>query len=240
MMNSAYKDAHKPPRSFKDAITWLDRWETVMARAETKGVTEAAVTSDWAMDFPTALSPITSQQTSSYQIEKQDAITNGSLQYKNVANNFRRWLAVRYTDRLRIGKGAFATYAGKPEDEDPDNEQTGDKHISNDQKSTRSKSNRERNKRGDRHTQRLNRGNSNTCLACGLPHDLSTYYYVYPEKAHPKFRPRQRLHERVNEALENNVELQALVRGAKRTRGSSRTSSTPRPIKDESAPTTFQ
>jgi hypothetical protein len=50
-----------------------------MARAQTKGVTEAAASSDWAMDFLTALSLIASQLTFSYQIGKQDAIANGSL-----------------------------------------------------------------------------------------------------------------------------------------------------------------
>jgi hypothetical protein len=32
-----------------------------MAKAQTKGVTKAAASSDWAMDFLTALSPIASQ-----------------------------------------------------------------------------------------------------------------------------------------------------------------------------------
>jgi hypothetical protein len=57
---NAYKNAHKPPKFLKDAITWLDRWETVMARAQTKGVTKAAASLDWAMDFFIALSPIAS------------------------------------------------------------------------------------------------------------------------------------------------------------------------------------
>jgi hypothetical protein len=56
----AYQNAHKPLRFLKDAITWLDRWETVMAKAQTKGATEAAASSDWAMDFLTALSHIAS------------------------------------------------------------------------------------------------------------------------------------------------------------------------------------
>jgi hypothetical protein len=55
----AYKDANKPPRSLKDAAIWLDRWKVVMAQAQTKGVTEASASFDWAMDFLTALSFIT-------------------------------------------------------------------------------------------------------------------------------------------------------------------------------------
>jgi hypothetical protein len=57
----AYKDAHKPLRFLKDAITWLDRWETVMEKAQTKDVIEAAASLNWAMDFLIALSPITLQ-----------------------------------------------------------------------------------------------------------------------------------------------------------------------------------
>jgi hypothetical protein len=101
-----------------------------MGQAQTKGVTEASASSDWAMDFMTALSSIASQWTSSYRINKQNAIADGSLQYRKLANNFRRRLAIHHPNKPKIGKGAFSTYAGKP-NEAPENEKAENPKIGN-------------------------------------------------------------------------------------------------------------
>jgi hypothetical protein len=153
-----------------------------------------------------------------------------------VANNFRRWLAIHHPNRPKIEKEAFAIYAKKPENKASENDQTGDSHTGNNQKPARSNLNRGRKTRGGKHNQRPNRENPDACLACDLPHEASECYYLFPKKAYPSFKPRQRITDRVNKALENNVELQALVRGEKRIRGSSRTSSTSKSTKNESAP----
>jgi hypothetical protein len=157
-----------------------------------------------------------------------------------VANDFRRWLAIHHPDRPRIEKEAFATYAEKPENEAPEDDQAGDSHTGKDQKPARLNLNRGQKRRGGKHNQRPNRGNPDACLACGLPHNASECYYLFPEKAYPRFKPRQRITDRVNKALKDDVELQALVRSAKRTRESSRTSSTLKFTKDESAPSSAQ
>jgi hypothetical protein len=153
-----------------------------------------------------------------------------------MANDFRRWLAIHHPDRPRIEKEAFVIYAENPENEVPEDDQAGDSHTGNDQKPARLNSNRGRKRRSGKHNQRPNRENPDACLTCGLLHEASECYYLFPEKAYPRFKPRQRITDRVNKALENDVELQALVRSAKRIRGSSRTSSTSKFTKDESAP----
>jgi hypothetical protein len=68
-----------------------------------------------------------------------------------MANDFRRWLAIHHPNRPKVKKGAFATYAGKPENEAPEDDQAGDSHTGNNQKPARSNSNRGRKRRGGKH-----------------------------------------------------------------------------------------
>jgi hypothetical protein len=102
-----------------------------------------------------------------------------------VANDFRRWLAIHHPDRPKVGKGAFAIYAGEPENEAPEDDQAGDSYTGNDQKPARLDSNRGRKGRGGKHNQRPNRGNPDACLASGLPHKAANAIICFRKRHTP-------------------------------------------------------
>jgi hypothetical protein len=63
---------------------------------------------------------------------------------------------------------------------------------------------------------------------------VNVCYYAFLNKVPLGFKSRYYVTERARENIENDADLQAMLRNMKKTRGSSRTSSTPKSIKDES------
>jgi ferredoxin len=227
-----YKEAIKPPRSIRDARAWADKWEMVMAKAKAKGVADAQDCSAWAVDFLKAVSTLMPSWAAAYQIHKKEAISDGSLEFRSLGNDFRQGIAIHHIPK-GFGKGAFATYAGEADEEPQDGNQIGDARTVEDQNPARPGAAKPRRGRGGKSSQR-DSSRDDRCLACNLPHALAMCYYVFPEKAYHKFKPRKEIQDRVMDSLENDTELQAKVRGMKRARTKS---STPRTIKESSQST---
>jgi hypothetical protein len=113
-----------------------------------------------------------------------------------------------------VARGAFsASYAG----EDPQDDE-GDAHIIEGQYHST--------KTGERKRQRSPEKRQE-CPACGLPHELTKCFYVFPNQAWKGFKPREKIQQKVKEALEEDSDLQAQVKSL--TRKKARTSSTRNP-----------
>ena len=67
------------------------------------------------MDFLKAIAGHMPTWAASYQIYQKRAITDGSLTFRELGNDFRQGLAIHQQPKGKIGKGAFTTYAEKPE-----------------------------------------------------------------------------------------------------------------------------
>jgi hypothetical protein len=229
----AYKNALRPPRNIKDAYTWIDTWESIMARGLQKGLSDAKDTASWVPDLLQAVQGLMPFWATSFRQFKQEAIADGSLTFREVGNDFRKELTAQNPQKnARVTKGAFATtYDG---DKDHSSEY-GDAHTAEDHIPPRRGATVSRGNRISSGTKRVPSREENSdggCPACKMPHALAECYYIFPEKAYPKWTPRERVKERVREALENNADLQAQVRALKGPRSKSK-SKTPRPAKEE-------
>ncbi|RMZ87425.1 hypothetical protein DV736_g5353, partial [Chaetothyriales sp. CBS 134916] len=213
-MREVYKAALKPPRNLKDATEWINRWENTMAKASSKGVPEAKDASSWAHDLLGAVNGIMPMWATSYRLSIWNAIADGSLKYRDAGNDFRQELATLHPHKAaRISRGVFAaTYAGKSSQDSEDSEVA----AIEDQPPSEKGRTSSRQGRGTRRRSRQRDSRGETCIGCGLSHDVENCFYLFPEKAPRRFRPNPETQARINHALENDADLQAKVRSLKR------------------------
>lgn len=220
-----YKAALQPLRNPKSAPQWISNWEIAFTRAEQKGVPETKSVSSWASDFLESVSEAFPIWSSTYSITKDDQIKNGTLKFRDLANDFRKTMSKSTPKTGRATKGAFgATYNGEAF-EDSDEE-----HKNGYKKSKQKKVGAKRKSRGENRLE-----DQLDCPACGQPHPLPKCFYVFPEKAFKGFEPREHITERVKRAMESPAlqeQIRALKRGKSRTR-------TPQP-KNEEEPAEIQ
>jgi hypothetical protein len=116
----------------------------------------------------------------SYEMTKQSAIADGSLKYRDIGNDFRKETNRHPPPKASIGKGAFATYAGEPEE--AQDEESRDAYPVEDQKPTRKGAAMPRRGKGKRTSQTAARGNG---------------YPAFPEKAPHSFEQEKRQNRRL-------------------------------------------
>ena len=147
----------------------------------------------------------------SYRLIQEQAIEKGLIMYRDIANSFRKEISImRFgIGRSPIAKGAFGpSFAGQDDSGQGANSRDA-------QNSTEGASQRSRR----RHTKRARAPDEDnspstvtrSCRACGLPHLLSNCYYVFPEKAPPRFTKNPELWSVVDKALEADLALQEEV-----------------------------
>lgn len=224
-LRSQYKLALKPPKNNRDALTWIDKWESTMARGSQKGLVETQDTSAWVPDLLQAVKWLLPVWAATYKQVNKGRIADGSLTFREIGNDLRQEFAVLDSHKARA-KGAFATtYDGKDHGSNGD-AQAAEDHILRRRGATGSHGGRGGIKRTQ--TERSER----SCPACEMPHALANCYYVFPDKAYDGFKPRGHLQDKVEKALENDADLQSQVRTIKGPRSKSK-SKTPRPTKEE-------
>jgi hypothetical protein len=228
---TAYKNSLKPPRNPRDALMWVDKWETAMAKATQQGVAETKQTIAWVPDLLQALQGIMPIWATTFRQTREQEIADGSITFRSVGNLIRKELQALSSQNktARASKGAWVTtYDGlKGHDSDEDAQSV-------DEKKPRRKGLKE--SRGSNAGQKRSRsraeGSTDMCAVCDRPHALANCYYVFPEKAWSGFRKSRVTEEKVQEALANNADLQAQVRALKGPRSKSK-SRTPKPTKEE-------
>ncbi|KAK3343404.1 hypothetical protein B0T25DRAFT_614395, partial [Lasiosphaeria hispida] len=193
-----YRLAVKPlTRAPRDLIKWLETWEQAISTAQRKGVPEALSTRSWFNDFTDAVKPIMDHWVTPYRLFKEKKGKQLTLNYLEVANDFRE--EVRQARRI-VARGAFGpSFAGKEaarqEDAFDDDVESGSDE-------------------GERNTGRKRKWDNSPsgraakrieciCPACGLFHRLSRCGYIFPEKAPEGFEERDHIRARVNKALED-------------------------------------
>jgi hypothetical protein len=227
-IRAAYKKALKPPKNLREASSWVDKWEAIMARGLQKGLPEAKDTVAWVPDLLQAVKGILPMWAVSVRQIRRQAIADGNLTFREIGNDLRQELAALDSPQTaRASKGAFATKYDGIEDH---GSEIGDAHTAEDHNPPRRGATGSRGGRGGR--KRAQQENAEGCPACEMPHALAQCFYVFPEKAYPGFKTREHVKRRVEEALENNADLQAQVRALKGPRSKSK-SRTPRPTKEE-------
>jgi hypothetical protein len=166
----------------------------------------------------------------SFRHAQKQAIADGSLTFREVGNDLRQELAAHSSQKpVRASKGAFAaTYDGTKDH----GSEIGDAHTAEDHIPPRRGATGSRGGRGGKKRAQQDQRSAEGCPACEMPHALAQCYYVFPEKAYQGFTPREHVKKRVEEALENDTDLQAQVRALKGPRSKSK-SKTPRPTKEE-------
>jgi hypothetical protein len=216
-----YQQAIKPLTKAKDWSKWLANWESSIGLAQKKGVPETLAAYKWTTDFLRAVRPIAEHWATSYGLTQEQAIEKGLITYRDIANSFRKEMStmrVGYTGRPSIAKGAFGpSFAGQ--DDSGQGANNGDAQNSAEGASQRSR--RRPAKRTRAPDEDIPSTVTRSCGACGLPHPLSNCYYVFPEKAPPRFTENPELRSVVDEALEADSALQEEVRNLKSKRAKS-------------------
>jgi hypothetical protein len=170
----------------------------------------------------------------------QDAIYNGTLSSRTVANKLRTQFPYRSTLKKphEIGKGAFGpTFNDKPacghgcEHE----HEHGHRHENNDSPSSSSKTQKSR-----QNTKRKYTGGSRSgCPACGLKHQLDQCLYCFPDLARTAawFRPSERIQEACAKTLRDNKELAEQVAKLKKKQKQDGKKKNDKPATDSLSPT---
>lgn len=229
-LHQEYKKAIRPPRTLKEAHTWVDRWEEIMAKGIQKNVAETLDATIWFTDFIQAARSIMPVWATSYNQFQRQAKADGNLEYREIGQDFRQELESHHDPQKgKIVKGAFTTtYDGL----DSHDDENGDAHVIEDPKTPRKGATGSRGqKRGRASSGRIS-SEAENCTACAYPHALAECFYVFPEKAYAKWKPNGKIKEKVRAALENDADLQAQVRAIRGPRSKSK-SKTPRPTKEE-------
>jgi hypothetical protein len=201
-----------------------------MLLAEEKKVPDALSTPIWTKEFFIAVAPIAEQWTSTFRMTHKMQIEKGLLTFRDVANDFRECIGMRFSQKgivPKVAKGAFGpTYAGQ---DTPDQSTIGDAQESAEVASTRRRCSK--GPLGKRRAPEEEEESSGvSCVACGLFHPLSKCYYAFPEKAPNWFKENPEIRASVNEQLKSDTSLKEKIQRlkAKRSRSALRGSNTPR------------
>ncbi|KAK3939363.1 hypothetical protein QBC46DRAFT_150174 [Diplogelasinospora grovesii] len=192
----AYRLAVNPlTKAPKDLIKWSETWEQALSMAQRKKVPEAMTTRTWFHDFTDAVKPVMDNWVTAYKLAKQAQVGKLTLNYREVASDFRE--EVRQSTRARtpggyrVARGAFgpsfAAKEGKAHQEDAFDDEIGSGSERGARKRRRADS-----PEGERPNKRAMpeadlgtaNGSESTCLACGGRfHHLSKCFYVFPDTA---------------------------------------------------------
>lgn len=97
----------RPP---KDFLAWLDTWEDAISNAQQKDVPDTKHPVEWVADFLNVVRPFREQWAVTYKMFKRQDIEDGTLTYRELANDFReevRSSRLKQGSTPTIAKGAF-------------------------------------------------------------------------------------------------------------------------------------
>jgi len=216
-----YKAAVKPlNKSPKDILKWLETWEEAISNAHQKGVPETMHSVEWVTDFLNVMRPYMEQWVVTYKLIKKRDIEDGTLSYRELANDFReevRSARQKQGSYPTIAKGAFGPSFADQDDQRAavDALEQGDAETQAGGKGGFGKTGKA--KRGH------NDGSQPVCLACGQFHSVKDCYYVFRNAAPKWFRFKKETEDLVANRMEDEQlkkEIEAVTR-KKAKRGTS-------------------
>jgi hypothetical protein len=194
-----YQASHKYLAVFRRNPTlatinkWLTDWELAMVEANKHEIPEVA-SGRWLRDLAIAIKPISETLNATFIKHSTNDAKNDPSLYLKAGVRIREFVGTNNNpSKGRVTRGAaFAAEFDGEQATDEDNRQEED----NERKA--------RKRAGTTSTPRNSRSGKRkmiSCKACGLQHDLSQCYYVFPELRHEGFQPIDEIAARVSRAL---------------------------------------
>jgi hypothetical protein len=212
-----YREAIRPLTKPKEWSTWLATWEKAMLLGKQNKTPEALSIRVWTKDFFKAIQPVAESWVIPMRVTYKAQIERGELTFRDLANDFREYMATSGPNQRiipKVAKGAFGpTYAGQ---DTPDQGTFEDA-----QRSAEVASIRHHGKRGAPEEEETSSGLP--CSACSQNHRLSKCYYIFPDKAPEWWRENPEIKALVDSQLKENATLKEQVKLLKGKRSRSGT-----------------
>ncbi|KAN0085177.1 hypothetical protein V8E54_001644 [Elaphomyces granulatus] len=188
-----YRKAIIPLKTTKGLDKWITQWEKAMSEAKAKNIGETFETSFWFDDFAIAVQDVAPTWITAYRMTKIEDIRNGSLTFRTVGNDFRDQLRVmeKSTNKpVKIAKGSFGpAFAGAEEPSADESQVQYERERKIPAKKPHKKGSNLKRKRDSELSQDLRDIRPRQiCKACGMAHQLTKCYYVFPKMAPPTFK----------------------------------------------------
>jgi hypothetical protein len=165
----------------------------------------------FATDIPTwietlleIIRPINGAWVTAYELKVKDKIHQNTLSFREVSAALRVMVAKMRHNTKSFGKGSSfgPTFAG----EISSNGQGMDASLS-DQDGDEERKNKRTRKRGRAGEDSTSKEGSRQCPACDKPHDISGCWYLFPNKAHKRWKAFKAIQEKVNKRLKEDSNL---------------------------------
>jgi hypothetical protein len=192
------------PRDFE---AWITSWEQVITEGKEKKLGFAIQPSDWYSDFVNAVKQVLPEWVRIFEVTQVEKVENGTLSYRELANDCRREVKRFSTEKARVTKGSFGpSFAGESAVEE---DAPGKGNISGRATAQgEEKKNRRRRQASEATT---------VCRGCGLRgHYHLQCFYLFPQKAPKYFKPRQDLQKAAEIALNEDSRLAEEVKQAQK------------------------
>jgi hypothetical protein len=216
LAHEKYREAVRPLTKPKDWSKWLATWEETMLLAIRMKVPEAISIRVWTKDFFYAISPIASSWVTTSRMIYKTQIEQGTLIFRDLANDFREHMASDvHNQRIipRVAKGAFGpSYAGQDTpDQGTLEDAQGNAGVAS---IPHSRKRRERERE---------MSPSSLCIACDQSHRLTKCYYIFPDKAPTWWKENPETRAYVDQQLKENTALREEIQSIKGKRSRSGT-----------------
>ncbi|KAK4246303.1 hypothetical protein C7999DRAFT_15565 [Corynascus novoguineensis] len=195
--DALWKTSSKPPG---DLQAWLKEWEDAINEAIDEGVPGVQQSRDWWRQFDKAVTRFGfTMWALAYRAEHKKEIRDNKLTIRKVVNDFGAELKrdIHKPIKRTIQKDSHAA-SFKGVQTDRTTEPTASSPPSNDSSSTKPTKRKRKNTRGA----------ASGCRSCGITgHTLDKCYYVFPDKAFDKWKPRSAIAQKVKDNLKNDNDL---------------------------------
>lgn len=195
-----YYAAVKPlTRKPRDILAWLANWEKALNEVIRAGVPGTKESSLWWPQFQTALQSVGYDTWATvYAITNRAAINNNQLTTKQLVKDFRADFRENDSQPRTIAKGAFATFAGQPADQEDSGQEGSQRGL------------------GPGPAQRTGKrkytgGSKPSCPACDGRHTLEDCWSVRPEIRPDGKKPATLAAKRAQERMQQDPELRQRV-----------------------------
>lgn len=213
LAKTKYQLAIKPlVRQPRDITIWLAEWEEAINQAIAAGIPNVQHSRDWWTDFEQAVNKAGFDAWCRvYRVNNKDDIRNNKLTFRTISNDFMTEIQSVQppgTTKRTIQKGSHtASFKGSQA------EKTIDPTTSSPPSSGPSPTTAKAPRRKRKNTE----GATSGCKACGTPgHTLEGCYYIFPDKAFKKWKPRTAITQKVEDNIKNDDDLRKEVQRLKK------------------------
>jgi len=187
-----------------------------MGTAKLKEVPNTLNTVFWTKDFFKAVTPVAPTWAVSAREHRQQAITEGTLTYRTLANAFRDHMDLTYPTkgRTQVAKGAFQAQGQDTgiDGATGDAQNVGSEGVAGG-RTLRGKESGKRPTNKRKASPDENSGQ--VCQACGLYHPLKACWYVFPDGAPRWWKPKAEILQEVEEKMKSDTSFKKQVQKVK-------------------------